>query len=252
VLFPTGADHITHVRAETAFGVAVRNARREVPPANRWEVPVSYGPTTSFTEAGDDVAGAVLFGDGLVEYEALPDEHGRISRVGLTLIRAVGYLSRSDLTLRPSGHAGPGLPTPGAQCLGRHQFRLAFEPRIQPPSNALLFERAASFTAPVHVVTAASTGGTLPLTASFLTIRSTSGAVVLSACHKAIESDSVSVRVFNPDDTPATIAVGAREPLRNVEVVDFLERPIRPLTIDAGAASVDVAPQRIVSLKLSR
>ena len=39
--------------------------------------------------------------------------------LGLTLLRCVGWLSRDDLSTRYK-HAGPGLETPGAQCLGLH------------------------------------------------------------------------------------------------------------------------------------
>jgi hypothetical protein len=46
----------------------------------------------------------------------------------MTLIRAVGDLSRNDLATRPSGHAGPPVATPAAQCLGLQRFELAFEP----------------------------------------------------------------------------------------------------------------------------
>jgi alpha-mannosidase len=42
----------------------------------------------------------------------------------LTLLRAVGELSRDDLPTRP-GHAGWPTPTPGAQCLGQHRIPLA-------------------------------------------------------------------------------------------------------------------------------
>jgi alpha-mannosidase len=252
ILFPTGASDVTTVRAETAFGVALRVARREVPPASRWEVPVSYGPTGAFTEAGDDRSGAVLFGDGLVEYEAVPDADGHVSRLGLTLIRAVGYLSRSDLALRPSGHAGPGLATPGAQCLGPSSFRLAFEPRAARPSNAALFARAASFVAPPHVIAGGGSGATLPPTASFLTIRASSGAVVLSACHKAAEDDAILVRVFNPDDTPATIEISTRERIGQAQLVDFLERRQQPLPVVDGRVTIDVGPGRIVTTQLSR
>ena len=252
MLFPIGASEFTHVRAETAFGVATRAARREVPPTSRWEVPVSYGPTGSFTEAGDDRAGAIIFGDGLVEYEAQPDEHGRVSRLGLTLLRAVGYLSRNDLTLRPSGHAGPGLATPGAQCIGRHEFRLAFEPRAEPPSNATLFERAASFVAPVHVVPALGAGGPLAPNGTFLTLDTNGSGVVLSACHTSEDKDNLIVRVFNPDSEAASARVTARQQIRRAFAVDFLERPQQELSVEGGILTIPVPAHRIVTLQLSR
>src|SRR5204862_133225 len=45
----------------------------------------------------------------------------------VTLLRAVGQLSRGDLPTRP-GHAGWPTPTPGAQCLGPDRIELALVP----------------------------------------------------------------------------------------------------------------------------
>lgn len=57
-------------------------------------------------------AGATLFSDGLAEYESDAD-----GSVAVTLVRAVGALSRPDLPERP-GHAGWPAETPAAQSLG--------------------------------------------------------------------------------------------------------------------------------------
>jgi alpha-mannosidase len=222
-----------------------------VPSENRWEVPVSYAPTGSFTEAGDDRAGAIVFGEGLVEYEALPDESGRISRLGFTLLRCVGYLSREDLAMRPSGHAGPGLATPGAQCLGHHQFRLAFEPRAGRPANAYLFERAASFVAPPHVVPAIGAGGSLPSADTFLTLERRHGAVVLSACHHSEDEDALLVRLFNPDDTSASVRISTRRPLKKAHAVNFLEKPLAELPVRDGGVELESNPHRIITIRLA-
>jgi mannosylglycerate hydrolase len=250
LLFPTGVDSVTHVRAETAFGVARRLARREVPQDNRWEIPVSYGPTGGFTEAGGDSAGAIVFGEGLAEYEAVPDEHGHTSRIGLTLLRCVGYLSREDLVLRPSGHAGPGMATPGAQCPGHHAFRIAFEPRGGTPSHAALFQRAASFVAPPHVVAAAGPGGTLPVDASFLRIEAARGAVVLSACARSEDDETLLLRVFNPGDEPAVVRVIPRGSVLQAARVDLLGHPVEALTVADDAFDVSVGPHRIETLRV--
>ena len=61
----------------------------------------------------------------------------------MTLIRAVGDLSRNDLATRPSGHAGPPVATPAAQCLGLQRFELAFEPHGPAPlAGELMASRA--------------------------------------------------------------------------------------------------------------
>lgn len=48
--------------------------------------------------------------------------------LSLTLLRAVGWLSRDDLDTRRNSNAGPTLHTPGAQCLGEHRFQYAVVP----------------------------------------------------------------------------------------------------------------------------
>jgi alpha-mannosidase len=57
-------------------------------------------------------AGATIFSDGLAEYESHDD-----GSIAVTLVRAVGALSRTDLPERP-GHAGWPANTPAAQSLG--------------------------------------------------------------------------------------------------------------------------------------
>lgn len=64
-------------------------------------------------------AGVVLVSDGLAEYESQDD--GSIS---ITLLRAVGQLSRVDLPERP-GHVGWPAATPSAQCIGGWSARFA-------------------------------------------------------------------------------------------------------------------------------
>jgi alpha-mannosidase len=73
----------------------------------------------SFVDVSDGRAGLALIADGLHEYEVVP---GNPAELVLTLLRSVGWLSREDLTTR-TGHAGPGLETPGAQVLGGHRLR---------------------------------------------------------------------------------------------------------------------------------
>ena len=247
MLFPIGFEDVSEVRSETAFGVAVRPARRKVPTENPCEVPVSYGPTASFTEAGSPAGGVVLFGEGLMEYEAVPDEEGRASRLALTLVRSVGFLSRDDLSMRPSGHAGPGLETPGAQCLGTYHFRLAFEPRGVPPSNTELFARSASFVSPPYVLPAVGDGGSLPAAGQFVGFDSLMGGCVLSACHKATDQEGTLIRVFNPNDHAARVRVTTQRPIRAASLVDFLERALDEIPVVEGAVELAATSHQIVT-----
>ena len=151
--------------------------------------------------------------------------------------------------MRPSGHAGPGLPTPGAQCIGTHGFRIAFEPRAEPPAASALFGRAASFVAPPHVVPASGAGGSLPMTDAFVRFDRPRGAVVLSACGRAVERESLLLRVFNPDETPATVRLGMRGPIRQAFRVDLLENRIAELAVRNGVIDVPVGPHQIATVE---
>jgi mannosylglycerate hydrolase len=250
MLFPAGVEPLADVRAETAFGVARRPAQRQVPPQVRNELPVSYGPTISFVDAGE-AKGATVFGVGLAEYEAYPRDDVSGPRVGLTLLRCVGDLSRDDLATRPSGHAGPGLPTPGAQCLGTHDFRLAFEPRGPEPPAAALFARSAAFVNPPRVVSATGAAGSAAAAGSFVTIETPRGAAVLSACKRAEDRDSIILRLFNPDEAPATVRVRTHVPVHSAALVDFMEERPQGVPVKDGVAEVVLGRHTIRTLELS-
>jgi alpha-mannosidase len=126
------------VWADAAFGPV----RREPIVVSEKESAVELPPPTAplhryvsrFTESG----GVTLISDGLAEYEARDDGSFLV-----TVVRAVGTLSRSGLPERP-GHAGWPVPTPGAQCLGPFAAELAVfphGPRLRPTIDAI--ERAA-------------------------------------------------------------------------------------------------------------
>ena len=77
-------------------------------------------PSRRFVDASDGTAGLALVHDGLLEYEVVDD--GRA--LALTLLRAVGYLSRTEPQLRPNP-AGPPDPLDGPQLLGKQKAEYA-------------------------------------------------------------------------------------------------------------------------------
>jgi mannosylglycerate hydrolase len=118
--------HASQSAADTPFHVTKRpvTGPRRDPGAPEIELP-TY-PMWSFVDVSDGRAGVALIAEGLHEYEVLP---GLQQELALTLLRAVGWLSREDLTTR-TGHAGPAMETPDAQLPGGHRFRysLFFHP----------------------------------------------------------------------------------------------------------------------------
>lgn len=112
----TGFDEPDTV-ADAAFGPVERHAPRA--PAGSREAVVPTMPMHRWLTQAQHGQGATLFADGLAEAESTP---GALS---ITLVRAIGELSRRDMPERP-GHAGWPSPTPDAQSLGRFSARVGF------------------------------------------------------------------------------------------------------------------------------
>jgi len=110
------------VWADAAFG-PVERVPLDVPDEEqRIEQPPRTAPLHRYVSLFDATRGATIYSDGLAEYEA--DAAGDIA---VTLVRAVGDLSRNDLPERP-GHAGWPVPTPEAQMFGPFAAELAVFP----------------------------------------------------------------------------------------------------------------------------
>ena len=110
------------VWADAAFG-PVRRERIVIGDA---EAAVEHAPPTAplhrYVSLFDERAGVTIYSDGLAEYEARDD-----GSVAVTLVRAVGELSKNNLPERP-GHAGWPVPTPAAQCVGPFEAGFAVMP----------------------------------------------------------------------------------------------------------------------------
>ena len=106
------------VWADAAFG-SVRRERLDIPSSDATvELPPPTAPLHRYVSAFNEAAGFTVFSDGLAEYEA--GGHA----ITVTLLRAIGELSRNDLPERP-GHAGWPVAIPGAQCHGPFEAELA-------------------------------------------------------------------------------------------------------------------------------
>jgi alpha-mannosidase len=100
------------VTADAMFGPVDRRPVSVPAEDARTEQPPPTAPLQRYVSLFNAERGASVFSDGLAEYEVTAG-----GSVFLTLLRAVGELSRVDLPERP-GHAGWPTATPDAQCLG--------------------------------------------------------------------------------------------------------------------------------------
>lgn len=108
------------------------------------EFPIGASPQRTFATLVDGARALTVANRGCAEVEALREGDGS-SALALTLVRAVGWLSRDDLALRP-GHAGPPQETPGAQVPGMHRAELSW--RLHASEDPLRTVEAHRFAVP--------------------------------------------------------------------------------------------------------
>jgi alpha-mannosidase len=118
---PTGVPGVAAV-AGTQFGTVMRTAAAAPTSHYPRETPVATAPAQRFVAVADGPRGLAVLAPGFFEYEL-----GANGDLRVTLLRAVGQLSRENLPTRP-GHAGWPVATPMAQCLGLDRLQLAIVP----------------------------------------------------------------------------------------------------------------------------
>jgi alpha-mannosidase len=110
--------------------------------------------------------------------------------------------------------------------------------------------RATAFSTPPRVVAAVEGTGSAPLAASFLTLETTRGGVVVNACKHADDRTALVVRLSNPDDTPATVRIRASRPVQHACFVDFLEERTQHLAVRDGGVEIALGPRAITTIEL--
>jgi len=252
----TAADHRLRVHFETpltvrsafmeqAFGVVERPLPLEA--AGDIERPIGTVPQKTFTCIEDGTYGVAVFNRGIQEVEVRPVATG--TEIALTLIRAVGWLSRGDLRFR-RGHAGPGLETPEAQSAGAHRFEYALLMYGGDWQAAGIVARAHQFAYPPTAVVVDAHPGPLPPDAAL--VRCDNPHVVVSAITPAQRSGAYLVRCYNA--SPASQSAAVEFPQGGgVRAVNLLEQPV-PGVLQRrrdGTVRLQLHPFQMVTLRVS-
>jgi alpha-mannosidase len=186
---PTGVPASPAV-AGGPFGAVTRPAVADDGTRYARETPVATAPAQRFVAVAGASRGLAVLAPGFFEYELAPDGDIRV-----TVLRAVGQLSRGDLVTRP-GHAGWPTATPEAQCLGPDRLQLAIAPvdaRHMHGGSVLpeLWEDV--FLPPRAVWLRQAT----PLRLPELELRLEGAGLVLSAVKPSEEGEAIVVRCYN-------------------------------------------------------
>jgi alpha-mannosidase len=235
VHFPVPAP-VSVSHAECAFAVVERGLTAEGGP-NEFGLPTFV--SRRFVDASDGDVGLALVHDGLLEYE-LPADDGAPSReLALTLLRATGFLSRLQLSMRASP-AGYPYPLAGPQLLGHRSFDYALVPHRGDWRGANLHDLADEALVPLERIRAGGVAGaSRQPTGARLHVDGARVSAVLR------EPGGLVVRLFNPSPHPATAIVEQDGAPATGWTIDLVSRPSEHFEGD-----VELRPWEITTVRL--
>ncbi len=271
VTFPTDLKP-AQVHVDAAFQVSARDI--ELPSSEGWlEDPTPLMHQRAFTDLSDGGRGLAVLNRGLPSVEVERADGG--TRIALTLLRSVGWLSRDDLSNRRIA-AGPILPTPGAQCLGEHVFEYAILPHAGDWREVC--RTAHNYIAPLRLARADThegmelrempfigvdldwynqvvkripwpREGVNPDTLSFLALEPS--ILILSAVRRSADGEGLVVRFYNPAEEAATATLSSWRPLETAYHLNLNEeRQERLALADEHTLIVSVRGGQIMTCEL--
>ncbi len=228
---------------DTSFGVIRRPLAPSEPRGTEDIYPTV--PHRTFTAVEGTGFSASLASRGILEVEARPDPAGATT-ILLTLLRCVGWLSRSDLATRRGG-AGPELETPDAQELGEHRFEFAVATFSGSYLDSNLLERVEAYTSPPRVFSGRRDDRN---SASLLSCNNPR--VIFSTARPLARANSYKVRVYSASPAPETARFTFCANGR-ARIVDLAGRSVKRAGLKRsrdGAVTLELKPFELVTFEV--
>jgi hypothetical protein len=221
------------------------------PEAKDWtQKPSATHPQQEFSLLEDAAGGVAVLNRGLPEVAAIGGNEAGAGGVGLalTLLRAVGWLSRDDFPTRSCRNAGPTVATPEAQCLGERTFRYAVMPFAGDFLGAGVPAWSRRWRTPPVAVQGVE-DGLVPGGAGLLEV--TGPAVAVSAIKKHEVRDTLVVRLCNLTPAAAEAVLVTGPALGAAWRTDLLEERLVPLVpTDGHRLAIPLGPHEIATVEI--
>jgi hypothetical protein len=246
--FPVGAGSTSIAGA--AFGVEQRAPVTPDRAPGRIEYPVLTAPAQRFAAAALGARGLAVLSPAFFEYEWTAD-----GALLVTLLRAVGELSRAGLPERP-GHAGWPEPVPLAQEQGIHSVDLALAPAsaedlAHPDRLERMWEDVCL---PIQTPYVRNFSGSPSALAEAVGMTLAGDGLVFSAMKPADAGDDLVLRCWNVREEETVGCWRFARPVARARLVRADETGVRdlPLTPDGRSVEFSAGPHAIVTLIVSR
>lgn len=240
------------VMADSAFAITEREIQYPVEDTAKT---VHTQPTQGLVAVTDQERTMAAVTRGLVEYEPIAEDDQ--VTLALTLVRAVGWLSRDDLKTRP-GAIAPMIPTPDAQCQHEIDVEYALIETL-PDDGAALLQARETFNTPLQVFQY-DAPPELPRR-SFLSVvsdraigaHSDGDGAILTSLKAPQMGKGWITRFYNPHNQPVELLVTPHQRPDTAQRIAMSEYDTLDsyLEIDAnGRVTVQLAPYEIVTVRL--
>jgi mannosylglycerate hydrolase len=214
------------------------------------EQPRPEHPQRAFVFISNGKTGLAIANRGLREAAVLPEASpAGNSEIALTLLRCVGWLSRDDFSTRKS-HAGPGLPTPGAQMPGVHRFEYAIIPGGENSLERAPYAQALRFNAPLRSCVTGLHNGDLAPEDSL--IKCEPQDFLLSAVKESEDGNGWILRGYNISSEAIQVIISSQIPFDRVWRANLAERQLAELEVDRnGRLILPLGAHEILTLKFN-
>jgi alpha-mannosidase len=229
---------------DTSFGIV----RRALAPSEPRGTEIIYPtvPHRTFTAVEGADFSAAMMSRGILEVEVRPEPAG--STILLTLLRCVGWLSRSDLATRRGG-AGPELETPDAQELGKHRFEFAIATFRGSYLDGDLLQRVEAYTSPPRLFHDCNI---LALSDRRSLVQCDNPRIIFSTARPESLAGAYKVRVYsaspNPERAKFTFARGGRA--RMVDLAGRATKRARLKRLRDGSLTLELRPFEILTFEV--
>jgi mannosylglycerate hydrolase len=245
-LFPLG-ERVEVSHAEGHFDVVERRVFPKEK-GNGWPEPyVPTMPQQGYVSLAGQRKGLTVINKGLPEFEILQDDSGTIA---LTLLRAVGWVSREDTLVRVGG-AGPETPVPDAQSLGKNCVEYAIVPHLGDDQQAKVYSQAHDYLTPLYGSSTGHHDGHLEKDYRFFEMKG-NHAFLLSACKKAEKKEAMILRFWNTSKAETEAKLTFFDCPSRIYRVDLKEEELsEPITtLEDGRFLLKAKGAEIVSLAI--
>ncbi len=244
-IFPSGIDtDISY--ADSQFCVIKRKHRKYEMTGFRFELPQNLEILQRFVTVQKGKRAITVLTKGLPEYEMRLDQPGVLA---ITLLRSVGNLSSSNLKTRPGGDAGWKNETPGAQCLGPHEFEYSVVVHSPTEDFSEINRIAEDFNSDV-VWTGRKHPVSIRPEESYMELKG--DALAFSTLKESEDGTGIVFRCYNLADRRSGGSLSVGLPIKAAESADLEEKALTGLQFRSGQTDFEVGARSIYTVKLQK